>query len=102
MDPRTRTPSRSRRATTPTKGPWKHGAVPVLGLIGEIGGGKSRVAALLAARGALVLDADAIGHALLEQRPVREPVLARFGPEILGTSDDPARPAPIDRRALGK
>ncbi len=31
-------------------GPWKHGPIPVLGLIGGIGAGKSRVAGLLAER----------------------------------------------------
>ena len=77
------------------KGPWKHGMIPVLGLVGGIGAGKSLVAADLAARGARVLDADAIGHALLEQRPAREEVLAHFGREILGADDA------IDRRALG-
>jgi dephospho-CoA kinase len=75
----------------------------VIGLIGGIGGGKSRVAALLAEHGAFVIDADAVGHALLEQRPVRDLVVARFGPSILDRSDpvgdgDGIR---IDRRALG-
>src|SRR4051812_43190360 len=100
MDPRTRTHSRPRRAAPP-KGPWKHGAIPVVGLIGEIGCGKSRVAAMLAGRGAQVLDADAIGHALLDQRPVRERVIARFGAEILGPPEEPDRPPRIDRGALG-
>ena len=77
------------------RGPWKHGMIPVLGLVGGIGAGKSLVAAEFAARGAQVLDADAIGHALLEQRPARDEVLARFGREILGPDDR------IDRRALG-
>src|SRR5215217_7802575 len=100
MNPRSRPPSRSRRSA-PMKGPWKHGTVPVVGLIGEIGGGKSRVASLLAGRGALVLDADAIGHALLAQRPVRERVVARFGAGILAPSDEAGGPPAIDRRALG-
>src|SRR5437868_3988947 len=38
------------------RGPWKQGPIPVIGLIGGIGAGKSRVAAALAARGAKVLD----------------------------------------------
>jgi dephospho-CoA kinase len=89
----------------PPRGPWKHGPIPVIGLVGGIGSGKSQVAALWAERGAVVLDADAIGHALLEQRPARDAVLARFGPEVLiraavgdGDGDGPPR---IDRRALG-
>jgi dephospho-CoA kinase len=73
----------------------------VIGLIGAIGAGKSRVAALLAESGAFVIDADAVGHALLDQRPVREQVLARFGAAILDRSSAPGEPARIDRRALG-
>ncbi len=75
-----------------------HGAVPVVGIIGGIGAGKSRLAAALAERGAQVLDADTIGHALLDQAPAREQVLARFGRDIL----DPNQPVLIDRAVLGK
>jgi len=68
----------------------------VVGLTGGIGSGKSTVAALLAARGARVIDADAIVHEL--QAP-GQPVLGRiaeaFGPEVL-------RPdGTLDREALG-
>jgi dephospho-CoA kinase len=59
------------------------------------------VAARLAGHGAFVLDADAVGHALLTQRPVREQVVARFGRAILEPSDDPDAPPVIDRGALG-
>jgi dephospho-CoA kinase len=99
MDSRIRTKYRSRPARSP--GAWKHGKIPVLGLIGAIGGGKSHVAALLAERGAFVLDADAVGHALLTQRPVRDQVIARFGSTIVGPDDGPDGSATIDRRALG-
>src|SRR5262245_63798088 len=99
MNPRTRAHSRPRRA--PAKGPWKHGSIPVIGVIGEIGGGKSRAAALMADRGAFVLDADAVGHALLNQTPVREQVITRFGPGVVSVTSDGGGPAPIDRRALG-
>jgi dephospho-CoA kinase len=84
----------------------------VIGLIGGIGSGKSRVAGLLAEQGAFVVDADTVGHALLDQRPVRDLVVGRFGKQILasppaekdGSDDEPApMPAPaIDRRVLGK
>ena len=81
------------------KGPWKNGPIPVIGLVGGIGAGKSRAAALFAARGAHVLDADAIGHALIDQNPAREEIVARFGTEVLDRSD-PAAPWVIDRKAL--
>jgi dephospho-CoA kinase len=84
------------------RGPWKHGPIPVVGLIGGIGAGKTRVAEDLASRGALVLDADAIGHTLLQQTPARELVLRRFGDGILDRSGAEAEGPPrIDRRALG-
>lgn len=96
--------SRSRRTGRPRPqrrpaGPWKHGPVPVLGVVGGIGSGKSAVAACLAGHGAFVLDADAVGHALLDQRPVREAVVSRFGPDVL-TEDEDGRPR-VDRRVLG-
>ena len=83
----------SRRAGSP--GPWPRGTIPVLGLIGEIGAGKSRAAERLARLGAAVIDADAVGHAVLRRRAVRDELAARFGAGIL----DPS--GPIDRRALG-
>ena len=66
----------------------------LIGLTGGIGSGKSTVSALLARRGAVVIDADAITHDL--QRPGTEVLAAmveRFGPAILaadGTLDRPA------------
>ena len=100
MAPRTRTHFHRDRGGRP--GPWKHGAIPVIGLIGGIGGGKSLAAAALARRGAFVLDADAVGHALLDQTPVRERVVERFGTGVLAPSTDPDEPPHIDRRALGE
>lgn len=56
----------------------------VVGLTGGIGAGKSTVSRLLAERGAVIIDADAIVHEL--QRP-GEPLLdllaERFGPDII-------------------
>jgi dephospho-CoA kinase len=85
----------------PRSGPWKHGRIPVVGLVGGIGAGKSLVASELGRRGAVVLDADAVGHSLLQQTPTRQAVIKRFGPEILDrTSAGDAAPR-IDRKALG-
>src|SRR4051794_3481849 len=104
-------PPRQRTGPARPRGPWKHGPIPVLGLIGGIGGGKSRGAAMLAEEGGVVIDADSVGHALLDQRPGRDLVVARFGPQILAPSGEaeaeaatdgsPSPPPAIDRRTLG-
>lgn len=78
--------------------PRRSVATPVVGLTGEIGGGKSAVAALLADRGAVVIDADVAGHQALERPEVRRRLVARFGSTILAEEDD----SRIDRRALGR
>jgi dephospho-CoA kinase len=83
-------------------GPWKHGAIPVIGLIGGIGSGKSAVAAILAARGAVVIDADRVGHELLFDADVRDEIIARFGDSVLNQKvADPGRAPDIDRSSLG-
>jgi dephospho-CoA kinase len=91
-------PTPARRGRQRPSGPWKHGPLPVIGLVGSIGAGKSTAADWLASRGAHVLDADRVGHALLEQSPTRRLVLERFGPDIA----DPADASRIDRAALGR
>ena len=68
---------------------------PVVGLTGGIGSGKSTVASMLAARGAVVVDCDAIGRQVIEPRGrAYERVIERFGREIV--RDD----GHIDRAAL--
>lgn len=57
----------------------------MIGLTGGIGSGKSTVAALLAARGALVIDADAIARQVVEPgRPALGALAERFGADIVG------------------
>jgi dephospho-CoA kinase len=69
-------------------------AVVMVGLTGGIGSGKSTVARLLEARGAVVVDADAIAREVVEPgTPALEKLVERFGPEILhgdGSLDRPA------------
>ncbi len=69
----------------------RSGAVLLVGLTGGIGAGKSSVSALLAAKGAVVIDADAITRELQEPgTPVFEAMVERFGPGIVapdGTLD---------------
>lgn len=56
----------------------------VLGLTGGIGSGKSTVAAMLAARGAVVVDADVIAREVVApDGPAYEGVVARFGSGVV-------------------
>ena len=67
----------------------------VVGLTGGIGSGKSTVAAMLARRGAAVIDADAAARAVVEPGgPAYGPVVERFGPDVVGPDGR------IDRRRL--
>ena len=71
-------------------------SAPLIGLTGGIGSGKSTVAAMLAALGAHVVDADAVGHHVYRpgssgHRLVRE----AFGDAVV------AADGTIDRRRLG-
>ncbi len=55
-----------------------------MGLTGGVGSGKSTVAALLAERGAVVIDADAVAREVVEKgTPGLAAVVERFGPEVL-------------------
>ncbi|MGY1830334.1 dephospho-CoA kinase [Geodermatophilus sp. SYSU D01180] len=70
-----------------------------IGLTGGIGSGKSTVAALLAARGALVVDADRIAREVVEPgTPGLAAVVDAFGPDVLtpdGALDRPALAAVV-------
>ncbi len=69
---------------------------PVIGLTGGIAAGKTSVSAGLARRGAHVIDADSVGHRVLEPGgEAYDDVLRAFGKDIL---DADGR---IDRRKLG-
>jgi dephospho-CoA kinase len=66
-----------------------------VGLTGGIGSGKSAVADLLVERGAVLIDADQVARDVVAPGgPAYQPLLDRFGPEIL------AADATIDRKAL--
>lgn len=59
----------------------------IVGLTGGIGAGKSTVAEMLAARGAVVIDADQVARSVVEPgRPALERIAERFGPEVLDGS----------------
>lgn len=58
----------------------------LVGLTGGIGAGKSTVAALLAERGAVILDADQVAREVVEpDQPAFAALVKEFGPEIVGT-----------------
>jgi dephospho-CoA kinase len=67
----------------------------VVGLIGGIGSGKSRVAALLAEHGGRVISADAFGHEALRQPDIKVRVVERWGRQVLDERGE------IDRKRLG-
>lgn len=65
-----------------------------IGLTGGIGSGKSTVAALLAERGALVVDADRIARQVVERgTPGLAAVVAEFGDRVLAADGSLDRPA---------
>jgi dephospho-CoA kinase len=71
--------------------------VLIVGLTGGIGSGKSTVAGLLAASGAVVVDVDGLGREVIAPGGRAESaVLAAFGPEVTGSDGH------IDRASLAR
>lgn len=69
----------------------------VIGLTGGIASGKSTISRLLTERGAVLLDADKVGHeALQPHTQVWEEIIAAFGTEILLPNGE------VNRRKLGE
>ena len=69
----------------------------VIGLTGGIGSGKSTVARFLAELGAVIIDADKVGHeALTPGSEAHQQVVAAFGGEIIAADGN------IDRARLGR
>jgi dephospho-CoA kinase len=68
----------------------------VIGLTGNIGTGKSTVAAMLAELGAEVIDADRVAHEVMQAgTPGHRRVIEAFGPDVLDPHGE------IDRARLG-
>ncbi len=81
---------------------WKYGAVPVIGLTGGLASGKSSVARLLLERGFALIDADAVGHEVLDLPEVQRKLLDRFGPDVVpGRGVSSSSKPRVDRKALG-
>ncbi|MCK4852300.1 MAG: dephospho-CoA kinase [Candidatus Omnitrophica bacterium] len=68
----------------------------IIGITGGLAAGKTTVAGMLAEKGALKIDADRIGHQILEEnKAVRRMIIDSLGKGILSGGD-------IDRRKLRK
>lgn len=68
----------------------------LIGLTGGIASGKTTVAGLLKQRGATIIDADRIGHEVMNPGgPAYDEVVERFGKEILAPDET------VDRKKLG-
>ncbi len=67
---------------------------PVIGLLGGIGSGKSKVAGMFASLGCGVIDADDLARQALQEPEVRRQVVAWWGPRILESS------GAVDRKAV--
>ena len=71
--------------------------MPIIGLTGAVGSGKSSIARILESKGAVVVDADAIGREVLQPgRKAFQQVRSRFGDEV--TSSDGS----LNRAALAR
>ncbi len=69
--------------------------IPVIGLTGQTGAGKSTVSAMLAERGFLVSDADILARRAVENREVISLLCREFG-------DDVIKDGVLDRRELAR
>ena len=70
--------------------------IPVIGLVGGVGAGKSTVAGAFAELGCAVLDADKFGHEVIQTPAVRDALIERWGTRII--RDD----GQVDRSAVAE
>ncbi len=70
--------------------------IPVVGILGGIGSGKSTVAASFAGLGCRIVDADVLAHEVLDEPAVAGVLADRWGDDILDASGLP------DRVIIGK
>ena len=68
----------------------------ILGITGSVGSGKTTAAKMFSGYHYKIIDADEIGHKLLEDSAIRNKLIKNFGVRILGNKKI------IDRKKLGK
>ena len=68
----------------------------IIGLTGGIGSGKSKVSLFLAELGAVIIDADKVGHEILGFPEIRSEIAGTFGEQVLASGGE------IDRNRLGE
>jgi len=75
-----------------------HTHIPVVGIVGGIGSGKSSVARWVATHDpdVLLINGDEVGHEVLTLKGVQEAVRQRFGQSVFDAAGQ------IDRRAMGQ
>ncbi len=76
------------------------GEVPVLGIVGGIGSGKSFVSSLFARLGALVIDADRIGHEVLEKPDILNAIHRTWGNAVFDSQPSTLN-SQLSRKKLG-
>lgn len=75
--------------------------IPVVGIVGGIGSGKSAVTRWVAQHAnVIVIDADQVGHQVLKWQNVKEALRQRFGPDIFDASGEIQRGA-LARQVFG-
>jgi dephospho-CoA kinase len=72
-----------------------------LGITGGVASGKSLAAKFFAKLGAVVLDADRAGHAVLRETRVRDALVKRWGPGVVTQAGEVDRSA-VARRVFGE
>ncbi len=75
----------------------KHQHIPVVGIVGGIGAGKSTVVRNVADLQLFVIDADRIGHDLLQTNLIRDRLRDAFGDEIFSEAGDVERKRLADK-----
>jgi dephospho-CoA kinase len=76
--------------------------IPVIGLAGGIGSGKSEVARILESLGCAVLDSDSQARALLDDPDIRDELVRWWGEGILHDQPDPSGARRVNRAAVAR